>query len=406
MTWHKLWTPRHPQPKPRRPRFRPQIEALEDRQVPALIGTDLAIDFSTKPQDHSAAAGSTNGASVVVWEDHFSASDTDISARLTLADGTTSNLNVAFSTANERDPAVAMDRNGRFVVVWVEDVPGFLSSQGDIKAQRFNADGTKRGGIITVAGTDRDETEPSVAMRDNGDFVVSLTLDLSGLFVANKDIRARMFRFSDGAQTAHIAVVSSASIDRSSSVARADDGRFMVAFQTDGDIKLRRFSATGASLGATITITHTTTTVRHPSVAVDNHFKGVVVWEQVDSTHKIRSRTINASGSLNSNVVMAGSSQNQHSNPVVAMDRDATGFRFVVAFQTHPATSSGTSLDNHISLFEVTSTTLAPALNAGDGVDAAIAVSGRTNGQSNYIVARTALDSLNNPNILGRLGSF
>src|SRR5262245_11189986 len=122
MKWPKFGTARNVQPKRSLPRFRPRFEALEGRWVPALVTNNLNLDFGAHAQDHSAAAGSTNGASVVVVEDHFSASDTDVSARLVRADGTTSVLFPATSTANEHDPAVAMDRNGNFVVVWTEDV--------------------------------------------------------------------------------------------------------------------------------------------------------------------------------------------------------------------------------------------------------------------------------------------
>ena len=66
-------------------------------------------------------------------------------------------------------PALAVAPDGRFVIVWQS---GDGDGQG-VFAQRYNADGAAMGGPLWISqGAAGDQTAPSVAMDDNGDFMV------------------------------------------------------------------------------------------------------------------------------------------------------------------------------------------------------------------------------------------
>lgn len=90
------------------------------------------------------------------------------------------------------------------------------------------------------------------------------------------------------------------------------------------------------------------------------------------------------------------------------MSSMANDFRFVVAFQSHPAVNDANSLDNRIFVCEVTSFAgFGTALEVGTGVDPGIAVSGLKDDRlSSYVVTRTSFDSLGNPDIQLRGGEF
>ena len=76
-----------------------------------------------------------------------------------------------YTTNDQRNPSVAIDGNGNFVVVW--DSLGQDGSLQGIYAQRYNSDGTTRGAEFRVnTYTTSTQSSPSVAMDGTGAFVV------------------------------------------------------------------------------------------------------------------------------------------------------------------------------------------------------------------------------------------
>ncbi|MEL7364210.1 MAG: hypothetical protein AAFN13_19195, partial [Bacteroidota bacterium] len=75
------------------------------------------------------------------------------------------------TSESQRDPVVAMDADGNFVVVWESrDQDG--SSDG-IFAQRYDAAGVAQGAEFQVnTETTSNQDDPSVAMDADGDFVI------------------------------------------------------------------------------------------------------------------------------------------------------------------------------------------------------------------------------------------
>src|SRR4051812_40929224 len=73
-------------------------------------------------------------------------------------------------------PVVASDNVGNSVIVWVNDALG--ASGRDIFAKRFDANGNSVGAEFAVNTlTSGSQSEPAVAMDDNGNFVIAWTSD-------------------------------------------------------------------------------------------------------------------------------------------------------------------------------------------------------------------------------------
>jgi len=74
------------------------------------------------------------------------------------------------TSRNQANAAIAADENGNFVVVWSS---WFVSKSNEIRGQRFAANGTPVEGEFEINTTQPgNQKEPSVAMDAEGNFVV------------------------------------------------------------------------------------------------------------------------------------------------------------------------------------------------------------------------------------------
>lgn len=146
--------------------------------------TESSVGSQTLPLNSSANQIASNGsANVVVWEEgdqiHFRQFDTNGNA-------TGGSQTIEAGNAFDRHtPAVAINASGQFVIAWVSD--GQDGSGDGIYAQRFAADGTplaRPSAALSDANygnafefrvnsfTTNDQQTPSVAMYDDGRFVI------------------------------------------------------------------------------------------------------------------------------------------------------------------------------------------------------------------------------------------
>ena len=205
----------------------------------------------------------------------------------------------------------------------------------DVLAQKYTATGARLGASFTVAGGVRPESEPDVAMDGIGNFVVSYTVDVGA---TNRDIHAQQYLWNAGVipWRGTLVVADSLKNESRSSVARAPDGRFVVAYQhqhssTDDDIYARRYSAPGDLIGIQ-TIAAGGAHEQAPSLAVDNHGNAVVAYQtRVAGNYDIKARRMSSTGSVGGEINVRNSSANETS-PSVALKR--TGGAFVVAYDT------------------------------------------------------------------------
>jgi hypothetical protein len=155
----------------------------------------------TSDQLAPATAMDAAGNFVVVWESFVSAgSDSSlrsIQARLYTSAGAPRGpqfqVNLARTQGEQMSPAVAMDPNGRFVVVWQSNE---LDSgvDFDIRAQLFDATGLRSGSETVVnTWTSQDQLHPAVAMAGTHGFLVVWESDVDPTALVDFDVEGRAF---------------------------------------------------------------------------------------------------------------------------------------------------------------------------------------------------------------------
>ena len=211
-----------------------------------------------------------------------------------------SEFQVNTKTLNDQiHPAIAMDPDGRFVIVWTD-----CDSSGQpvaIYGQHFTKEGEKIGPEIPISVPNGNWKDgPDIAMTENGNFVVcwhahSYTADTYDIFArlywANGAPHGQEFRVNT--QTEGWQTFPSIDID--------PEGRFVIIWESknpEGDslgIFGQVFEANGLTAGPEFRVNKTLTGIhRFPDVRILNNQKICVVWQHrtEDSGWDIKARTI------------------------------------------------------------------------------------------------------------------
>src|SRR4051812_9176081 len=155
-------------------------EALERRVLLSLaaIGPEFAVN--TTPggnQDAPVIAADAAGDFVVAWRSGGGQDGSGDGVYARRYGGTGAALGGeflvnTFTSGDQNDPAVAMDADGDFIIVWTSN--GEDGSLTGIYAQRYAASGATRGTEFRVNQTTAQfQSFPSVGMDAHGDFVVA-----------------------------------------------------------------------------------------------------------------------------------------------------------------------------------------------------------------------------------------
>jgi hypothetical protein len=288
-----------------RNRRRLSLETLEGRQLMSLgpeFGTPVNA-ATANPNFNSRSASTPEGAYVVVWDQETTPTTYQVMAQRFTGVGFSAGPQIAVTgnTTSFDPPTVAIDNNGDFVVAWTQSVPG----NTDVLAQKFNASGARVGGAVPVAVGTFKQTQPSVAMDAKGDFVVSYTRDTNN---NNPDIFAKMYNVNEQL-TNVVSVAVTPVAETNSSVSMTPDGRFDVAWESafsasDHDVFLNQYSASGG-LVRSLTIANTPADETVPSVSMDNAGDAGVAWQsQSVGNSSILARRVSASGVLGGPIVI------------------------------------------------------------------------------------------------------
>jgi hypothetical protein len=137
-----------------------------------------------------------------------------------------------YTTNAQQNPSVAIDSDGDFVVAWQSF--GQDGSNYGIYAQRYNSSGTAQGSEFRVnTYTTNSQRNPSVAIDSDGDFVVAW--QSNGQDGSNYGIYAQRYNSSGTAQGSEFRVNSyTTGHQRNHSVAIDSDGDFVVAWHGTG----------------------------------------------------------------------------------------------------------------------------------------------------------------------------
>jgi len=269
------------------------------------VGSQFQVNtYTTSDQIYPSVAMDADGDFVVVWQSFGSGgTDTDgfsIHGQRYNAAGTAAGSEFqvnTYTTSHQRFPAVAMDADGDFVVVWQSNGSGgtdtvFYSIQG----QRFNAAGTAQGSQFQVnTYTTDNQFFPRVALDADGDFaVVWHSYGSGGTDTSSTSVQGQRFNAAGTAQGSQFQVNTYTTTAQAfPAVAMDADGDFVVAWEsygsggTDTDsfsIQGQRYTATGTPVGSQFQVnTYTTTAQRRLAVAMDADGDFVVAWRSEGS---------------------------------------------------------------------------------------------------------------------------
>ena len=369
-------------------------------------GAEFQVNTRTSnKQENPAIAMDAEGNFVVVWNSYLQdGSSNGIYGRC--FDSNCSPLSDEFqinttTSGNQKEPSVAMDAGGNFVVVW--HGPGMVEEdKEDIFARRFDPNGQPLGSEFRVnTYTNERQLYPDVAMNNDGDFIIaweSMNIpeqvkkaicgrlyDSNGLnigpeFVVNEEasdsrypdvametegnfavvwmrdkssnsIIARLYDADGTAKTEpfEVSTIKFSSITRPS-IAMARTGHFIMAWDGDpnlaglDDIHGRRYDFNGTAIGEQFVVNTTIAgPQQNPEVAMNSRGQFIIVWDsKIDPN--INEREIFAQRYDNSGRPLGGEFQvntymaGDQKRPAIAIGENR---KFAVAWQSYGQDGSG-----------------------------------------------------------------
>ncbi|HEY7574498.1 MAG TPA: RTX toxin, partial [Thermoanaerobaculia bacterium] len=256
-------------------------------QTPAL-GPEFPVNtYTTGAQTAPAVAAADSGGFVLAWESlNQDGSQLGVFARVFGADGAPLSGEIpvnTHTTSNQREPSVAADDAGNFVVVWRGS--GQDGSGDGIFGQRFDADGVPAGAEFQVnTFTTSSQEVPAVSMNGTGEFVAvwqSFAGDANGFGIAG-----RRFDAAGAAQGPEFQVNAHTTGNQERPRVAIDaSGGFVVVWDTPGQdgnflgVFGRRFDASGVAVSSEFSVnTYTTGDQAAPDVAIGSDGRFAVVW--------------------------------------------------------------------------------------------------------------------------------
>jgi len=255
------------------------------------VGDELQINTTTAGnQTEPAVAMEPNGNFVVVWHGPGETEEDkeDIFGQRFDANGETigGEFRVNSTTfSRQRCPQVAMDAAGGFVVVWEnEQLGGEPAEAWAISAQLYDGNGSPIGGEFDINLLFQCRY-PDVAMNSGGEFVVVWMQD--DIYHTWNLVMSRQYDANGMAKTDPCEVSTTAfySVTRPSA-AMDEGGRFVVAWDahpqsaSEDDIYVRIYAADGTPIGDEFVVNTTLEYGQHnPSVSTNGNGEFVVVWQ-------------------------------------------------------------------------------------------------------------------------------
>ncbi|WP_238272782.1 beta strand repeat-containing protein, partial [Methylobacterium cerastii] len=221
------------------------------------VGTEFLVNTATaNNQQLSTVTGLSNGGFVVTWTDASGDADgAGIKAQVYKADGSRVGTEFLVNTATATDQLLSTVTglsNGGFVVTWTDE-SGDADGYG-IKAQVFNADGSRVGTefLVNTTTTSSQYFSTVTGLKDGG-FVVTWTDTSGGGVSSDYDVKAQVYN-ADGSRAGSEFLVNTTTVSYqyNSTVSGLSDGGFVVTWQDysgvggDADgagIKAQRYSA-------------------------------------------------------------------------------------------------------------------------------------------------------------------
>lgn len=209
----------------------------------------------------------------------------------------------------QRDPQIARDTGGNYIIVWDSENQVSANSKSDIYFQLFDSNNDKVGEETLVNEITVNEQErPALDMNGEGSFIVvwaSHTEDFESIF----DIKGRLYKENIPIGGEFIINTTTASSQTKPEVSMHADGSFVIVWESWNQVELKdifmqRYDADGNKLGEE-TLVNTTTINGQGRPTIEHFGNGnfIVVWESwktVDdgSGYDIYAKIFNSDGSV------------------------------------------------------------------------------------------------------------
>jgi len=192
-----------------------------------------------------------------------------------------------YQDSTQRDPQIAKDANGNYVIVWTTLNKLSIAKQDEIVLQRFNGNDEKIGTEELVnTTTDFNQERPAVAMNSGGMFVVVWASYTN--FNSIYDIKARIYKNNQPIGNEFLVNTFTTNTQTNPDVAIDDNGNFVITWDSwyqDGSNKgvyAQLFDPNGNKVGNEFLVN--TTTVNSQQKPVIKKFANgnfIIVWESV-----------------------------------------------------------------------------------------------------------------------------
>jgi Ca2+-binding RTX toxin-like protein len=333
------------------------------------FGTEFLVNTTTLlGQFEPTITALADGRFVVAWTDNSqSGGDTSsfaVRAQIFNADGSKSGAELLVNTttaSNQDEPTITALADGRFVVAWTDaSASGGDASSDAVRAQIFNADGSKSGTELLVnTTTASNQADPTITALADGRFVVAWTdSSASGGDTSSLAVRAQVFNADGSTSGAEFLVnTTTANGQDTPAITALADGRFVAAWTdasaSGGDtssfaVRVQIFNPDGTPSGTELLVNATTTAAQEqPTIAALADGRFVVAWQDAsagggdNSGNAVRAQLFNADGSTSGAEFLVNSTTaSNQSIPTIAALADG---RFVVAWADSSQSGGDTS---------------------------------------------------------------
>ena len=267
----------------------------------SLIGGEFQVNTTTSGnQTEPSVAMDAAGNFVVVWQGPQAIGDAneDIFARWFDSNGQAPATEFRVNTntfSKQLHPEIAMNNTGHFVIVWESETLGGIPSEAwSICSQIYDSNGQPIGTEFEV-NLLLQSHYPDVAMDGNGNFTIVWMQD--DIYHTSNIILARRYK-ADGTAKADPCQVSTTDFFSIAhpSITADGTGHFVVVWEgnpgpaTQDNILARRYKFDGTPLsGEFIVNTTLTGTQQSPKVAMNNQRRFIIVWDsEIDPNSNVR----------------------------------------------------------------------------------------------------------------------
>ncbi|MCJ7457959.1 MAG: dockerin type I domain-containing protein [candidate division Zixibacteria bacterium] len=376
----------------------------EQRRTILTIIDDFKVNSNAglTDQNNSAIATDGSGNFIITWQDkrngnwgiyaqRFNSSGTPL--------GTNFKVNDDVGTADQRNPAIALDGAGSFVITWQDLRNGGV----DIYAQRYNSSGTPLGTNFKVnddvgAGL---HTMPAIALDGPGNFVITWTDYRNG----NGDIYARRYNSSGTPLGASFKANDDIGTTEqfTSAIALDGSGNFVITWQDyrngNWDIYAQRYNSSGTPLGTNFKANDDvgTTEQSYPAIAMNGSGNFAITWgDRRNGNLDIYTQRYNSSGTPLGTNFKVNDDAGTAAQYYTAISMDGSG-NFVITWQDY----RNGNLDIFAQRYNSSGTPLGTNFKVNDDAGTATQASSAIamNGSGNFVITWDDYRSVSNADI-------